>query len=194
MGGKWNRWVTPISDKIDGKKVVRKEYNQWAGMINRAKGQKYYEDVQLSELFKSYDLWCGWAKEQKGFLNTEYNGKIWSIDKDILGDGTIYSEDVCVFVPTEINNLVKGSGKTNLPTGVISDGGNKSNPFTAKLNYLGVSFNGGVYDSVERAHKVYLRFRKEMVKDIMEIYGDSVDERVYAKLLETCEPEYYGYS
>lgn len=193
MGGKWNRWVTPISDKIDGKKIVRKEYNQWAGMFNRAKGQKYYEDVKLSELFKSYDLWCEWAKEQKGFLNTEYNGKIWSIDKDILGDGTIYSEDVCVFVPTEINNLVKGSGRENLPTGVV-ESSNSLNPYAAKLKYLGVSFSGGVYDNVERAHKVYLRFRKEMVKDIIEIYGDSVDERVYVKLLETCEPEYYGYT
>ena len=194
MGGKWNRWVTPSRDKIDGKTIVRKEYNQWASMFNRAKGQKYYEEVGISEMFKSYDLWCEWAKEQKGFLNTEYNGKIWSIDKDILGDGTIYSEDVCVFVPTEINNLVKGSGKTNLPTGVVKDESNKSNPFSAKLNYLGVSFNGGVYDNVERAHRVYLKFRKEMVKDIIEIYGDSVDERVYVKLLETCEPEYYGYT
>lgn len=194
MGGKWNRWVTPISDKIDGKKVVRKEYNQWAGMFNRAKGQKYYEEVGISEMFKSYDLWCEWAREQKGFLNTEYNGKIWSIDKDILGDGTIYSEDVCVFVPTEINNLVKGSGRENLPTGVVESSSNSFNPYTAKLKYLGVSFSGGVYDNVERAHRVYLKFRKEMVKDIIEIYGDSVDERVYSKLLETCEPEYYGYS
>lgn len=194
MGGKWNRWVTPSRDKIDGKTVVRKEYNQWASMFNRAKGQKYYEEVGISEMFKSYDLWCEWAREQKGFLNTEYNGKIWSIDKDILGDGTIYSEDVCVFVPTEINNLVKGSGRENLPTGVVESGSNSFNPYTAKLKYLGVSFSGGVYDNVERAHKVYLRFRKEMVKDIMEIYGDSVDERVYSKLRETCEPEYYGYS
>lgn len=193
MGGKWNRWVTPISDKIDGKKVVRKEYNQWAGMFNRAKGQKYYEEVGISEMFKSYDLWCEWAREQKGFLNTEYNGKIWSIDKDILGGGTIYSEDVCVFVPTEINNLVKGSGRENLPTGVVENS-NSRNPYAAKLKYLGVSFSGGVYDNVERAHKVYLRFRKEMVKDIIEIYGDSVDERVYVKLLKTCEPEYYGYT
>lgn len=194
MGGKWNRWVTPISGVIDGKKVVRKEYTQWLGMFNRTKGKKNYENVVLSEMFKSYDLWCEWAKEQKGFLNTEYNGRIWSIDKDIIGDGTIYSEDVCVFVPAEINNLVKSSGSENLPTGVVESSSNSFNPFSAKLKYLGVSFSGGVYDNVERAHKVYLRFRKEMVKDIMEIYGDSVDERVYVKLLETCEPEYYGYT
>ena len=89
---------------------------------------------------------------------------------------------------------VKSSGSENLPTGVVESNNNSFNPFSAKLKYLGVSFSGGVYDNVERAHRVYLKFRKEMVKDIIEIYGNSVDERVYVKLLETCEPEYYGYT
>lgn len=188
MGSKWNRWVTPISDKIDGKKVVRKEYNQWAGMFNRAKGQKYYEDVKLSEMFKSYDLWCEWAREQKGFLNTEYNGKIWSIDKDILGDGRVYSEDVCVFVPAIINYLfIKSKNKSNVGRIGVRRVERISVPDKYEAR-LGTYCNHiGTFDTVDEAYRAYLSVRLEYSNDLYAKYGDSVDDRVWEALFESCE-------
>lgn len=186
MGGKWNHWVTPISDKVDGKTVVRKEYNQWAGMFNRAKGQEYYEDVKLSEMFKSYDLWCEWAKEQKGFMELDVNGRVWSIDKDIVGDGTIYSEDVCVFVPCVINNLFRGSKrKTTGYVGVFKESRKKL--FKAGITVDNKHHHLGYFETEIESHLEYLKARKVFADKLYTKYGDSVDCRVWDSLFKSCE-------
>ena len=85
MGGKWNRWKNETSVVVDGKRFVSRPYGQWYGMTDRvAKGLDSYSNVSISENFKDYDWWYDWAVDQKGFLNKETNGNIWSIDKDIV--------------------------------------------------------------------------------------------------------------
>lgn len=186
MGGKWNRWVTPISDVVDGKNVVRKGYTQWAGMFNRAKGQKYYEEVGISGMFKSYDLWCEWAKEQKGFMELDVNDRVWSLDKDIVGDGTIYSEDVCVFVPCVINNLFKSSKrKTTNFMGVFKESRKKL--FKASITVESKHHHLGYFKTELEAHLEYLKARKCFADDLFRDYGDAVDDRVWDALFKSCE-------
>lgn len=187
-----SKWKYPSSHYINGKTRSTPAYSKWSAMIQRVGKQKFYEHVTISENFKSFDYWYEWGLEQKGFLVTDSRGYTWSLDKDIVGDGTIYSEDVCVFVPAEINNLVKSSGVSGLPNGVTyADKLGKS--FRATGNYLGNSFSLGISDNVKHAHSMYLTFRKMMIEDIMNRYGDTVDERVYDSLLETCNQDNYTY-
>ena len=186
--GKWKRQGIITSDIIDGVRIVRKEYSQWQSMIQRTKGAKYYDSVTCSESFKDYGLYLSWAKNQRGFLNNNKDGSIWALDKDIVGDGTLYSEDTCVFVPQEINNLAKSNGDKDLPLGVTrvdkkKDGGNT---LVSLGTYLGMTFTLGYYDDPLRAFEVYLKFRKLMIEDIAIRYGDTIDDRVIPKLLETC--------
>lgn len=188
MGGKWNRWVTPISGVIDGKKVVRKEYTQWLGMFNRTKGKKNYENVVLSEMFKSYDLWYEWAEEQKGFLNTEHNGKIWSIDKDIIGDGTIYSEDVCVFVPCVINNLFRSGSSERKTAGYVGvSKESRKKLFKAAISVDSKPHHLGYFKTELEAHLEYLKARKLFADKLYDRYGESVDCRVWDSLFKSCE-------
>ena len=190
MGGKWNRWKNPISEVVDGVKVQRKEYTQWVGMTNRVKSNKHYDGVTVSDNFKDYDWYLDWAKQQKGFLNLEPCGRLWAIDKDILGDGTIYSEDICVFVPAEINNMFKASGST-LPIGVSTTKSRRSD-YSVSAKYLGVRFALGTYNSLLKAHNVYLTFRKCIVDDLYRDYGDHIDNRVWEQLYKSCYLEYYN--
>lgn len=187
--GKHNNWLTPVSDYIDGVRVVRKAYTQWSGMVARAGKNKYYKKVVVSDLFKNYDQWYDWANNQKGFLNLEPSGRIWSIDKDIIGDGSIYSEDVCVFVPAEINNLVKGNG------GIKNKCISKLEPkkggadYTINIGYKGQNICLGVYYSEERALLVYNKFKKVMLDDLYLEYKDSVDHRVFEYLHKSCDED-----
>lgn len=186
MGGKWNRWVTPIKDKVDGKTIIRKEYNQWAGMFNRVKGKKNYENVVLSEMFKSYDCWYEWSLAQKGFMELDVNDRIWALDKDIIGDGTIYSEDVCVFVPCVINNLFKGSKrKTTGYVGVFKESRKKL--FKAGITVDYNHHHLGYFKTELEAHLEYLKARKMFASELYTKYGDTVDDRVWDSLFKSCE-------
>ncbi len=193
MGGKWNRWKTPTREVFNGKTRSTRTFQNWSGMLQRVKSDPYYIGVSISDMFYDYDLFYEWATKQKGFLEVDDNGKLYHLDKDIVGNGKIYSEDVCVFVPNEINNMVKSSGVSNLPIGVnYADRSGKH--FTATCGYLGCVFQLGTRNNVEHAHGLYLQFRKLVVEDIMSRYGDKIDSRVYDSLLETCDYRNYDYS
>lgn len=181
------RWETPISNVIDGKKAIKKEYTQWLGMMARTKSNaKNYFDVSLSKNFESFDYWCDWATKQKGFMNVEPSGIVWAIDKDILGNGKLYSEDVCVFVPTEINNLCKRSNNGFLK-GVTKDSWKKR--YRAHAVFNGVHISLGYYDTEYEAHCVYLDARRKQVDMLLEKYGKQLDCRIAPALYDTCLPD-----
>ena len=186
MGGKWSRWVTPVSDVIDGNKVVRKEYTQWVGMFSRVRKKKYYEDVETSDMFKSYDLWCEWALTQKGFMNQDVNNRIWALDKDIVGNGKLYSEDFCVFVPSVINNLFKRSSReTTKYVGVFKESRKKL--FKSGITMYKKHKHLGYFETELEAHLEYLKARKCFADDLFRDYGDAVDDRVWDALFKSCE-------
>ena len=95
-----------VRTQVDGK--ILREYSYWQSMLIRCYDKNFkiknptYLYCEASENFKDYSYFFDWCKTQKGF-----NVLGWQLDKDILGDGTIYSEDVCVFVPQELNSFFK---------------------------------------------------------------------------------------
>ena len=85
-----------------------KEYTLWNNMLNRCYNDTYknknqtYTGCEASENFKSYEYFYEWCNEQVGFGNEG-----WHLDKDLLVKGNkIYSEDTCVFLPHEINQIL----------------------------------------------------------------------------------------
>ena len=92
--------------KVNG--VITKEYVLWKGMLQRCYSDTYkkkyttYEGCEASENFKSFEYFYEWCHRQVGF-----NNKDWQLDKDLLIKGNkVYSEDSCVFLPREINQLL----------------------------------------------------------------------------------------
>jgi hypothetical protein len=111
--------------QIDGKKV--KEYNLWKGVLERCFCEKSqtryptYKGCNVSDNFLNYAYFYDWCQEQIGFGKVGIDGCIWQLDKDILFTGNkIYSEDVCVFVPKEINVFFtdRGNVRGDYPVGV----------------------------------------------------------------------------
>lgn len=176
MGGKWNRWNNVITDD-SGKQL--KSYTQWVGMYNRCGKAKAYLDVSMSNKFKNYDSWLDWAKDQKGFLNKEDSGRIWNMDKDLLGDGKEYNENVCVFIPHVLNNFAKYTPTGDLPRGVRKTGKYAYIVKIKKFNkfYL---FNG--YKTPEEAFEKFMMERIDYLNQLADIYYHHVDDRVFPAL------------
>lgn len=73
-------------------------YNRWRQINNKVKNKKkYYNNIENK--FKNYESFIHWCEENYYEVpNEEMN-----LDKDLFGDGKIYSEETCCFLPKSIN-------------------------------------------------------------------------------------------
>jgi hypothetical protein len=102
------------------------------------------------------------------------------LDKDILIPGNkLYSPETCIFVPTEINNLLNSaaaiipqfnSSSSALPTGVFRSP--KGVSFYAKISKYGQTVYLGSFSSPERAYEA---FRKAKGRYMLELANSLVD-------------------
>lgn len=170
------------STQLNGK--LRKDYYVWTNMLHRC----YSADVQdkfptyrgcsVSENFKNYSYFQEWYGKQKG------SDEDWFLDKDILvRDNKIYSEDVCVLVPREINNLFtkRQNHRGKYPIGVTVDkrGGN----FFAQLNVGKERRKFGYSSTPEEAFLAYKQAKEDYIKEIANKWKDQIDPRVYDALM-----------
>lgn len=165
--------------KETGKVVNTSIYIRHRNVIKRVSVIRGYENVTVSENFKDFQYWADWAEKQVGFYNKS-GGIFWAIDKDIVGDGTIYHEDVCVFVPPILNSFYTKQPDYKLPRGLkITATGN----YQVRIKEFGIRITVGTYKDMNDAVMAYQDARVAYLFKLMDIYGDQVDERVFPALL-----------
>jgi len=102
----------------------------------------------------------------------DWKGK--HLDKDIIGDGRVYSAENCCFVSPELNNFLTDAGarRGKLMIGVTLHKRNGTydsvirNPFTKKLEYL------GSYIDELSAHKEWVQRKHELACMLAELQDD----------------------
>jgi hypothetical protein len=164
--------------KING--VTTKLYNLWGGMLERCYSKSFH---------KKYPSYIG-CSVSNNWLYLD-NFKLWfedyykegfELDKDLLVDGNkVYSEDTCVFVPKDLNNLIKYNKtlkKRDLPTGVAEHSG-KYYSYTSDKQCL-----GGFYTQ-EEAFLVYKSWKESKIKSLAEKYynNGSITSKLYEVLI-----------
>ena len=159
-----------------------KAYTQHTSMLSRCSSwikRKDYDGNSLDPEWLNYQEWLSWAIEQKGFLNLENNGRIWSLDKDILKAGNKhYCSEYCSFVPNSLNQFFKiqRSDKSNL-LGVYQQA--DKGFFKVRINNgSGKHIYLGSYETKEEAHEVYLVGKSKLGEHFADIYDGFVDVRV----------------
>ena len=174
--GKYRAREVPEHDK------KTKAYEVWRDMIKRCYSEKSlavnpsYKGCTVCDEWHNFQVFAEW------YVNQEFYGLGYQLDKDILVKGNkVYSPETCALVPREINVLLHDNSKTrgDYPLGVT------------KLNHnylVQVSINGknkrvGRYDTPEQAYEVYKKHKELQVKDVANQWKNLVDIRVYNKLL-----------
>ncbi len=82
-------------------------YSAWSGMMTRVYSGRYpsYAETTVDPSWHKFSVFKSWMEKQ------DWEGL--ALDKDILGDGTIYSEATCRFIPHYLNMLLAGCYQTS---------------------------------------------------------------------------------
>ena len=93
-------------------------YRAWANMLTRVTHEDKQYSYEYGESFgKSYfgvkvaDEWLTFSNFHKWYSEQNYEGK--SLDKDLLGNGVLYSVETCCLIPHQLNTaLTTGRKRT----------------------------------------------------------------------------------
>ena len=175
---------TKYPSRVNG--VLTKEYDLWTGMLRRcysdALKKKYptYIDCEVSDKFKSYEYFYEWCHKQIGF-----NSKDWQLDKDLLVKGSkVYSEDSCVFIPQEVNNVLvrRTASRGEYLIGVYWN--KTANAFVAQVNNnKGKSENLGYFKTEIEAFNSYKTAKESFIKEQANKFKSQIDPRAYNALM-----------
>lgn len=162
-----------------------KEYTLWTDMLKRCYSSQSlinnptYTNTNVSENFKNFNYFYEWCQNQIGFGNQN-----WQIDKDILlKNNKSYHEDLCVFVPQEINLLFCKANKIRgkWPIGVYLRNHGK---FEARCgNGLCKNIYLGLFDTSEQAFQAYKLYKENLLKEFANKFQNSIDIRLYNSLI-----------
>ena len=159
--------------RVDGK--MTKCYNMWFNMLSRCyqstnnRNSTYY-DIEVCEEWKCFQNFAKW-------FYANYKNNNWHLDKDIIcPDCKIYSPETCCFVPNEINVLFSKNNKSTygLPKGVYP----KDNKYQSSINKFGKIIYLGFYETIEEAHNVYNKAKKDYLIEVSEKWKGTLSDNV----------------
>lgn len=177
-------YQTQLFETVNGKQTrtwACPFYVKWMGILERCYSQALHKRRPTYIGCEISDDWKIFSNFKRWMIQQDWNNK--QLDKDILGDSTLYSEATCVFITSELNKFLTGADaiRGKLPIGVSAD--NKSdgflatccNPFTNKQERL------GVFATADTAHEAW---RAKKHQHALKYASQHSDSRV-AQVLET---------
>lgn len=156
------------------------QYSLWMNMLKRCyannPGDPSYVGCEVSEHFLTLSNFISWVDKFGKPL------KGWCLDKDLLGDGKIYSEHTCCFLPSIINLVFKSHNFSTigLLRGVNQQPG--SGRFKASRSMYGKTVCLGTYGTQEEAHQAYIEATESYVHSLADEYKDLLAANVYDAL------------
>ena len=161
-------------------------YNLWYDMLKRCydskrhKIQPTYELCTVSDNFLHYEYFYEWCNNQIGFGN-----KGFELDKDLLLKGNkLYSENICVFLPREINIVLtkRQNHRGDFPIGVYFKKQNKK--FVSHISLGGGGQKHlGYFDNSTEAFNAYKFAKEKYIKELAEEWKGTIEEKAYEALI-----------
>lgn len=165
-----------------GKWEQHKWYTHWRAML-----QRVYESTNRSVTYEDCSVCDEWLllSNFKRFHDKYY--KIgYSLDKDFKVYGNrIYSEDNCLYIPTEVNAFLTHNKSTagTLPIGVSKEA--KTGRFIARLSKLSSRVYLGLFNTPEEAFAMYKEARIKYIHEITDELSTEFSEEVLSNMIKT---------
>lgn len=154
---------------IEGQRYCCPFYSTWREMLKRCYSRRYQE---TRPQYKGCTVCEGWLRLswfESWMSYHDWEGK--ELDKDILGDGKLYSSGNCCFVPHWLNTLFKGTYKNASGPKGIWQAQNGKYRVHAPLS-PGKQRTVGYFDSVEEAMVARWEAQREYILGRVKDYPD----------------------
>lgn len=157
-------------------------YSAWSSMLNRCYSKAFQERQPTYKGVTVCDDWLVFTNFKKWFDVAYIDG--YELDKDIIGDGSAYSPDSCIYIPQWLNKFTTGSNATRgcCPIGACHRKdidryqANCRHPF-GKYEYL------GYFMTQDEAHSAWKKRKLEIAEELKGRM-DEIDLRIYQRVVE----------
>lgn len=154
-------------------------YRKWSSMLKRCYCPKYlnknptYRNSIVCDEWLNFQNFAAWFYEQNKPLDYE-------LDKDLFGDGSLYSPETCRLIPCAINSAIKKRSNNGLPSGVEV----KKDGYLVSMVIDGEKRDLGVFDDIGNALKAFNKEKLLHIKNIANEYKDVIDTEIYSALMQ----------
>lgn len=159
--------------------IYKTWYQKWAGMLSRCydpNDNGYYRYGAIGVVV--WEKWHNFQNFAKWCDNREDYQSGWEIDKDIIVKGNKeYHPEKCCFVPARINSLIIRSENI---TGYWSDKDKRW--YFSYRDKDSKKIRKG-FMTQEEGQNWYAENKEKIVKELAEIYKNSIDKRAYDGLI-----------
>lgn len=153
---------------VDGNRVLCFVYRTWVHMLERCYSKKSLEKRPTYVGCTVCNEWLRFSVFREWMLTQAHrsaDGKIFCLDKDLIGTGKLYSPETCCFITSQLNTFFNDSGtiRGEYLIGVSWDKARKK--FTAKINVNGVTDNIGRFKTEIEAHEAWVFKKLELAEE-----------------------------
>lgn len=156
-------------------KFICPVYGKWLGILTRCYSTPFLKTHPSYAGCKVCDEWLTFSNFKRWMEQQNWEGK--ALDKDLIGDGKLYSPENCVFISQSLNNflLTNSSRRGKLPLGVTLE----KKKYRADIKRNGKSLSLGRFLTAEDAHR---RWQIEKRSQANALFLCESDERVKSGL------------
>ena len=148
--------------RVKGNLIRCPAYLRWKDILARCYrlDLETYKDVEVCEAWKTFSNFRHWYFTE--LSKTPWRPGDFHIDKDILGDGKLYSPDSCLLVPQALNKFITVSRSNcgRYKSGVSFNASRKK--FVSQISVQGRQKTLGYFETESLAHEVWLNEKVKM--------------------------------
>ena len=154
-------------------------YSTWCNMLSRCYDKNYidphlYENSTVHEDWHCFQTFAEWYYDEISYCN--FKGRR-PVDKDILGDGTLYSAQTCCIVPHVINSVIRDANGGEYLPGIIRS---TNGLFRVRPGY---SCSDLRFNDEKSAHMAFVEAKLERVRSLANEYKEILRPHVYETLM-----------
>lgn len=167
--------------KVKGKTLPA--YLAWSNMMTRCYNPKYHERFPTYRGCKVSKDWFSFKTFKGWWEGNHVEG--YELDKDLLGDGKLYSEQTCAYIPAPLNMLLVSNYRQrgDCVLGVTLQ---NSGYYHAQVNKGNGTVSLGLFTSEIAAQEAYVNGKRLYTNSLLfSLYGEGkISSRVWRSVVE----------